>query len=238
METGNDHLVRRAFFAGPYQDQAQEYAKGITRNRAYLAMMAEDDRRCAVVISSTSHRHRGLYSNHAQEDGTLNKAKPRFPYQEEKREKQESGHPPPLLHSMTSIALCANSYFLLQIPHAGSRSISRVDTSYCILDKFDVFPRTPMNLYAKSSIIADNAGGQSDISEAWSIHHLMGRLQASNCVLEMEIKYFMKYKMVDYILTVPSIKDDSSATRIGVSVTRAMCAPGLEYTRDKGVKLL
>ena len=107
-----------------------------------------------------------------------------------------------------------------------------------------------MNLHAKASIVANNAGlevDHIDISEAWrwSIHHLMGRLQALNCVLEMEIKYFMKYKMVDYILTVPSVQDDvpsvqddSSATRIGVSVTRAMRAPGLEYTRGDGVKLL
>ena len=69
----------------------------------------------------------------------------------------------------------------------------------------------------------------------------MGRLQASNCVLEMEIRTSQKYKMVDYILTVPSVHSDSissSATRIGVSVTRAMCAPGLAYTRDEGAKLL
>lgn len=129
-----------------------------------------------------------------------------------------------------------NTRVLVALPKAGSQSNSRIDTSYCILDHFDVFPWTPMNTFARSSIVAENAGGQSDISEAWSINYLMAKLGAISCVLEMDIKYFVRFKMVDYILTVHDERE--GVFRIGASVTRAMSAPNEVFTRDMGIKLL
>ena len=48
----------------------------------------------------------------------------------------------------------------------------------------------------------------------------------------MEVRYWAEYKMVDFIVHLP----DNS--RMGVSVTRAMTAPGFAYTRDDAIRLL
>ena len=80
----------------------------------------------------------------------------------------------------------------------------------------DVLICDKMNTLAINSINRANAGGASEISEAWSIHHLSEKLGFCDCVYEMEIEYFCKYKMVDYIL----FNDDKC---IGVSVFRMIC---------------
>ena len=110
---------------------------------------------------------------------------------------------------------------------------ARSDTSYVIVDNY--VPRA-YNPNAERSLMVDNAGGQSEISEAHSINHIMQEVQATTCVLENEVKYFPKFKMIDYIVGIPNSMQE--VTRVGVSVTRAMCAPHLQYTREDGVKLL
>jgi hypothetical protein len=72
---------------------------------------------------------------------------------------------------------------------------------------------------AKDTLIVDNAGGQSEISEALSINYFYERFKASLFVLEMEIEYWMtSYKMCDFICIINNQK-------IGVSVTRSMGFP-------------
>ena len=104
------------------------------------------------------------------------------------------------------------------------------------IDQYNPTHMTPMNSWANNSLIIANAGGNSEISEAWSINHIMAKLKASECLAEMEIKYWCDYKMVDYIIGIPI--DDNQMTRIGVSVTRAMCNPYRKYTRNDAITLL
>lgn len=87
-----------------------------------------------------------------------------------------------------------------------------------------------MNDYAKKSLQVENAGGASEISEAWSIHHLVNKVKAISCIFEMEVVYWCKYKMIDYIL-------EMETTRIGVSVVRAMSYYD-NFTIENGIALL
>lgn len=64
-----------------------------------------------------------------------------------------------------------------------------------------------------------NAGGQSIVSEAFSMEHLSRRFGARHVVTEMEITYWnYNWKKVDYLC-------DIRGNRIGVSVSRAMGFP-------------
>lgn len=87
-----------------------------------------------------------------------------------------------------------------------------------------------MNDYAKKSLQVDNAGGASEISEAWSIHHLSEKVNAISCMFEMDVVYWCKYKMIDYIL-------ETDKTRIGVSVVRAMSYYD-NFSIESGIALL
>jgi len=67
-----------------------------------------------------------------------------------------------------------------------------------------------------------NAGGQSIVSEAFSMEHLNRRFGARHVVTEMEITYWnTNWKKVDYLC-------DLRGARIGVSVSRAMGFPSPE----------
>lgn len=85
------------------------------------------------------------------------------------------------------------------------------------------------------SLIVGNAGGASEISEAWSIDLISKTLNSKESVLETEIEYTLIYGMVDYIL---KIDTEFGHHRIGVSVTRAICNPWKPYTWEEGVRLL
>lgn len=80
-----------------------------------------------------------------------------------------------------------------------------------------------------------NAGGESEISEAFSIHHLATLFNSQKCILEMEVKYWIDYKMVDFILPI-TMGDDT--IRLGISVTRAMTHKKVQFTEDDAIKLL
>lgn len=85
---------------------------------------------------------------------------------------------------------------------------------------------------AENSRHEQNAGGHSDVSEMYSIEHYIRLYGATDVIFEMNVEYWIDYKMVDYICTVNN-------QRIGVSVTRAMGYPTADYfTKQKGVELL
>lgn len=100
-----------------------------------------------------------------------------------------------------------------------------------IVDSFSPTHKDKMNRTAVASLNIENAGGTSEISEAWSIHHLMNKLGGISCYYEMEILYWCDYKIMDYILVKPD-------ERIGVSVVRAICRSDLEFTYDDALRLV
>lgn len=95
---------------------------------------------------------------------------------------------------------------------------------------------------AKRSIEVDNAGGGSAISEMFSIDLYVKAFMARKVLLEMEVDYWFRCKMVDFVCYIPRYPKDrmrSKASRIGVSVTRAMGYPvSTEYTYEQGLRLL
>ncbi len=86
---------------------------------------------------------------------------------------------------------------------------------------------------AKRSLRVENAGGHSVISEMMSIEYFSRVFQSQDVLLEMEVEYWIDYKMVDFICTV------SGGVRVGVSVTRAMGFPDpSDFTYEQGLTLL
>ena len=93
-------------------------------------------------------------------------------------------------------------------------------------------PEKEIKPEAKRSLEISNAGGKSEISEMYSIDYFERYYNASCVILEMEVSYSVKYKMVDYICTI----DDS---RVGVSVARAMGFPTSDnFTLESAYRLL
>lgn len=87
---------------------------------------------------------------------------------------------------------------------------------------------------ANRSLFVENAGGKSVWSEAYSIHMMQSIMGFTDIILENEVRYWIKYKMVDYIGTY-----SRKGVRVGVSVTRAMnfVDPSL-FTIDDAFRLL
>lgn len=71
---------------------------------------------------------------------------------------------------------------------------------------------------ASRSLTVENAGGKSALSEMLSIDYFSRVFGAAKVALEMEVEYWIDYKMVDYVCSIEE-------TRVGVSVTRAMGFP-------------
>jgi hypothetical protein len=93
---------------------------------------------------------------------------------------------------------------------------------------------------AQRCLRVPNAGGHSEISEAYSIDLLASAFGVKECILEMEVQYTMDYKMVDYILEIPTdmlVDSAGQPVRVGVSVTRAY-NPRVPYTMDTAATLL
>lgn len=89
---------------------------------------------------------------------------------------------------------------------------------------------------SKRSLDSENAGGNSSISEMMSIEYFSRVFGAKDVLLEMEVQYWIDYKMVDFVCTIPSKEKN---VRVGVSVTRAMGYPHPEnFTYEKGLNLL
>lgn len=64
-----------------------------------------------------------------------------------------------------------------------------------------------------------NKGGKSMYSESLSIEYFISNFSATSIILECEVKYWIDYKLVDFIACLPNYG------RVGVSVTRAMRYP-------------
>lgn len=85
---------------------------------------------------------------------------------------------------------------------------------------------------ALRSLAIPNAGGKSEISEAFSMQYFYERYRASHFLCEMEVSYWIHFKMVDFICTI-------KRKRMGVSVTRAMGYPeSSDFTGEDALKLL
>lgn len=104
--------------------------------------------------------------------------------------------------------------------------------SHIFTDTYVLPPSSLVCEDARRSITIDNAGGQSDISEMYSIDYFTQMYGATNTILEKEVAYWIDYKMVDFISTV----DDH---RVGVSVARAMGFPSADkFTPEMAARLL
>lgn len=85
---------------------------------------------------------------------------------------------------------------------------------------------------ARKSLLIDNAGGKSEISEMFSINYFKHVYGAYNTIFETEVNYWFTYKMVDFICTI-------NGNRVGVSVARAMGYPSADdFTEDIAKRLL
>ena len=88
---------------------------------------------------------------------------------------------------------------------------------------------SPMSIL---SLLVDNGGGKSNISEMMSIEYYIRSFGAKKILFEMEIDYKIDYKMVDYVCNIKNF-------RIGVSVTRAMGYPKpTNFTYHQALRLL
>ena len=81
-------------------------------------------------------------------------------------------------------------------------------------------------------LVVDNAGGASEYSEAMSMYYFENIYGGSNFILENEVKYWLEFKMVDYVCTIHD-------KQIGVSVTRAMGYPhSTMFTKEEAIYLI
>ena len=114
-------------------------------------------------------------------------------------------------------------------------TLSELGNIDSIIDGVTTLPcRNHLSSEAQRSLITQNAGGKSDISEAYSIDYLSKIFAPRQIILEKEVQYWVDYKMVDFIMV-------GKEQNIGVSVTRAMVPPTedvLSFTVDDGAVLL
>jgi len=84
---------------------------------------------------------------------------------------------------------------------------------------------------AKKILDEPNAGGSSELSEAWAMQFLHDQLGARGVVSEMEVSYWSEHwKRCDFITTIHDLA-------VAVSVTRAMTTPGKAFGWDEAVAL-
>jgi len=103
------------------------------------------------------------------------------------------------------------------------------DSTY-VIDYFQLPSCESIDYDAQRSLTIENASGNSELSEAYSIEYFSKVFSAYDFVLEMEVEYWISYKMVDFLCKVQN-------RRIGVSVTRAMYKEG-EFTKEMALELL
>ena len=99
----------------------------------------------------------------------------------------------------------------------------------CLFPEFNSINFIPQ---AKHSMEIQNAGGSSEKSEALSMQYMSNMFGAKNFIPEMEVSYWIEYKICDFLM---QIKNEN----IGVSVTRAFNYPfNSEFTYEKALWLL
>jgi hypothetical protein len=84
---------------------------------------------------------------------------------------------------------------------------------------------------AKRSIMIENAGGKSEISELYSIDYFARLYKATDFIFEEEVQYWIRHRMVDFICTIDGL-------RIGVSVARAMGYPNPDNFNEESASRL
>jgi len=111
--------------------------------------------------------------------------------------------------------------------------IENLQRFYLYTDYYKIGNYFNINWYkdAIRSMYIENAGGKSVLSEALSMQYFNQILKANNFILEMEIDYWVKWKMIDYICEINN-------KRIGVSVTRAMGYPDESSFTEEDAKYL
>jgi len=87
-----------------------------------------------------------------------------------------------------------------------------------------------LNFIGLTSLSIKNAGGKSQVSEAYSISHISTIYSLSDVIYEKQITYWCTFKMIDYILF-------SENKKIGVSVVRAF-SKHEEFTSERAFILL
>jgi len=100
-------------------------------------------------------------------------------------------------------------------------------TLTCFFDEpnFGKFWSIPFSSFARQSSLIPNAGGHSQLSEMLSIHYFETFYQATNFIFEMQVEYWIDYKMIDYSCVI-------DGERYGISVTRAMGYPNDHFFTD------
>lgn len=127
----------------------------------------------------------------------------------------------------------SNNKKILELLNSGNdRKIGSIKYKTHIF--IDINYNLPRNVSqeASESLKIYNAGGKSEISEMYSMDYFVKRYNAKNIIFEKQVRYWIDYKMVDFICT---INDE----RVGVSVARAMLHPKNKYfTETMGENLL
>lgn len=109
----------------------------------------------------------------------------------------------------------------LLLHHLLSKGITNGNVTYMshiFIDTYQLPNYENTCIESKKSLLIDNAGGKSEISEMFSIDYFVSIYGAHNVIFEKEVDYWATYKMVDYICTIDN-------QRVGVSVARAMGYP-------------
>jgi hypothetical protein len=106
---------------------------------------------------------------------------------------------------------------------------------------------------ARRSMDISNAGGSSELSEALSMQYMHMMFGLNDFIPEMEVAYYIDYKMCDYLIRLDAPVDGAGSSQdertekedqplsnnVGVSVTRAVSYPfGTPYTMEKARELL
>jgi hypothetical protein len=115
----------------------------------------------------------------------------------------------------TSISTFLNDLELIKMWTDGERIAYLLTIDLCC---FPDYHRLAIPENIRRVLQIDNAGGNSEVSEMFSMYHMYLKLSASDFVPEMEINYQYKTSICDYVMTV-------NGHRVGVSTTRAMCYP-------------
>lgn len=107
--------------------------------------------------------------------------------------------------------------------HVDNVVIDFISTPFSVID---------LSYNGKRSLLVENAGGNSIKSEALSIHYFETIYNATDVFLELEVPYWIQYKMVDFCCSINS-------ERYGISVTRAMKYPCPDlFTKEDAYNLL
>lgn len=118
------------------------------------------------------------------------------------------------------------------VPTVSIRNFRETLTYFQDDPNFGNFWSIPFTSDARKSCLTENAGGHSQLSEMLSIHYFGTFYGATDFFFEMQVEYWIQYKMIDFSCL---IGDE----RYGISVTRAMGYPDAScFTDSRATELL